>query len=64
MKNSTLYLLLKWLGIAAALALVLWVATTLAAQGHWLAVTVTAFVGLCILAIYATKRAVPMVSAA
>ncbi len=60
MKNSTLYLLLKWLGIAAALALVLWVATTLAAQGHWLAVTVTAFVGLCILAIYATKRAVPM----
>lgn len=58
--NKGLFLLLKWGGIALALAFVFWLATQLAADGHWIAVTAAAFIGLCILAIYGTRRAVPM----
>ncbi len=59
MKTSP-YRLLGWLALAAAVALVLWIATILAGQGHWLAVSVAAFVALCLLAIYGTRRAVPL----
>ncbi|MDO5697340.1 MAG: ABC transporter permease subunit [Dermatophilus congolensis] len=62
MKSPTrpLPLAAKWIAIAAAVALVFWIATQLAQQGYWLAVSVAAFVGMCILAIYGTKKAVPM----
>ena len=36
----------KWISIAAALALVFWIATELAQQGYWLAVSVAAFVAM------------------
>lgn len=58
--NKGLFLVLKWGGILAALAFIFWVATQLAAAGHWVAVTVAAFLGLAILAVYGTRRAVPM----
>lgn len=58
--NKSIYVALKWVLIVVALVFVFWLAAQLAMQGAWLAVTLTAFVGLCILLIYSTKRAVPM----
>lgn len=58
--NKGVYTGLKWLLIALALAGIFWLETQLVAQGAYLAVSLVAFVGLCILAIYGTKRAVPM----
>ncbi|WP_392468817.1 ABC transporter permease subunit [Arsenicicoccus cauae] len=59
-RTSAPALVLKWGGIALAMALVFWIATRMSAQGMWLGVSTVAFVGLCILAVYATRRAVPM----
>ncbi|GGB43743.1 sugar ABC transporter permease [Flexivirga endophytica] len=53
-------LALKWVAIAAALLLALYVASKLADHGHTLAVVGTAFVAMCVLVIYGTRRAVPM----
>lgn len=58
--TSTPYAVLKWVLIALALAAVFWVATQLVIQGQMIAVTLVAFIGLAILAVYATKRAVPL----
>lgn len=54
------YVILKWVLIAAAIAGVLYVAGVLASRGNLLAVIVTGMVGLAILLIYGTKRAMPM----
>ncbi|AKU15719.1 ABC transporter permease subunit [Luteipulveratus mongoliensis] len=51
---------LKWLTIGAAIALAFYVATRLADDGHWLAVSMVAMVAIAILAIYGTRRAVPL----
>lgn len=51
---------LKWGLIAAALALAAYVVQRLVANGSWLGVVITAFILLCILAVYATRRAIPM----
>lgn len=53
-------LVIKWVLIAASLALCLYVATKLADQGYTMWVVLVAFVAMIILAVYATKRAVPM----
>ena len=50
----------KWSAIAVALALVFWVDTQLATQGHLLAVVLVSMVGLAGLAVYGTRRAVPL----
>ncbi|KNX38195.1 ABC transporter permease subunit [Luteipulveratus halotolerans] len=51
---------LKWLAIAAAVALAFYVATKLADDGHWFAVSLVAMVAIAVLAVYGTRRAVPM----
>jgi len=51
---------MKWGAIAVALVLVFWVDTQLASQGHLLAVVLVSMVGLAVLAIYGTRRAVPL----
>src|SRR5690606_13488854 len=50
----------KWVLIALALAVLLYVAQQLVEAGHWLMVILTAFVATCILAVYATRRAIPL----
>ncbi|AKT50278.1 ABC transporter permease subunit [Arsenicicoccus sp. oral taxon 190] len=57
---KTVYLAIKWLLVAAALAVCFWLATQLATQGYALAVAVVAFVAMAILLIYSTRRFVPM----
>src|SRR6478735_1104674 len=51
---------MKWGAIAVALVLVFWVDTQLASQGHLLAVVLVSMVGLAGLAVYGTRRAVPL----
>ena len=58
--NKTVFVAVKWLAIAAALAGLFWIATLLAAQGMTPAIIVVAFLALAILLIYGTRRAVPM----
>lgn len=50
----------KWGLIALAGLIAAYIIQKLIANGSWLGVVVTAFVLLCILAVYATRRAVPM----
>lgn len=57
---KTVHLAIKWVAIAAALALCFWLATQLAAKGYAIGVAVVAFVAMAILLIYSTRRAVPM----
>ncbi len=52
--------LIKWPLLAAAMGACFYVATKLADKGYTLAVVVTALVGLIILAVYGTRKAVPM----
>ena len=52
--------IVRWGLVGAAMALLLLVATRLAAQGHLLAVVLTAMVGLAVLGVYGSRRAVPM----
>jgi arabinogalactan oligomer / maltooligosaccharide transport system permease protein len=52
--------LTKWGAIALALLLVFWVDSQLASQGHLLAVVLVSMLGLAILAVYGTRRAVPL----
>ena len=53
-------LVLKWVLIALALALMLFVAAKLTSDGQWLAVVGVAFLAMLVLAIYGTKGAVPL----
>ncbi|NLG19904.1 MAG: ABC transporter permease subunit [Actinomycetales bacterium] len=50
----------KWVLIALALAVLLYVVQELIEAGHWLMVILAAFVAMCILAVYSTRRAVPL----
>ena len=52
--------LAKWPLIAAALGLTFYIATKLAEKGYTLAVVMAALIGLLILAVYGTRKAVPM----
>ena len=54
------WLILKWVAIALALALVLWAAGKFAAAGNLPMVILLGFLGLAVLATYATRRGVPM----
>jgi arabinogalactan oligomer / maltooligosaccharide transport system permease protein len=49
----------KWGLIALSILGCLWLSQQLIEAGHWLMVTLVAFVGICILAVYATRRAIP-----
>src|SRR5665647_1945025 len=53
-------MLAKWVLIALVLALIVLVAAKLTSEGEWPAVVGVAFVAMAVLAIYGTKRAVPM----
>ncbi|MBC9823905.1 ABC transporter permease subunit [Terrabacter sp. MAHUQ-38] len=53
-------LAIKWVLIAAAMVGILWIATRLAAAGNTMAVVIAGLVGMGILAVYATRRAVPL----
>lgn len=53
-------LVIKWVLIALALAGVLWVATQLAIAGYTMAVIVAGMLGIGILAVYGTRRNVPL----
>lgn len=50
----------KWGLIILALLGLAWIAQQLIEAGHWLMVSVVAFVAICVLAVYATRRAIPM----
>ncbi|HNQ06781.1 MAG TPA: ABC transporter permease subunit [Tetrasphaera sp.] len=52
--------ILKWGLLALATLAALYVVQKLIAQGSWFGVVITAFILTCILAVYATRRAVPM----
>jgi len=54
------WIVVKWVAIAAALALLVWIAGKFAAAGSLWAVVGIAFVAMCVLAIYGTKRAIPL----
>ena len=58
--SRTLPLVVKWGLLAVTMAGIFWLATVLASQGLMLAVIVAGLVGLGILAVYGTRRAVPM----
>jgi arabinogalactan oligomer / maltooligosaccharide transport system permease protein len=53
-------LVVKWALIALVMATALYIATRLAAEGYWLMVVLTAFVGLAILVVYAGKGLIPL----
>jgi arabinogalactan oligomer / maltooligosaccharide transport system permease protein len=53
-------LAIKWVLIVATLGALLWIATQLAAAGNTMAVVIAGLVGMGILAVYATRRAVPL----
>ncbi len=53
-------LAIKWVLIALAIAGLFYIATQLALAGNVIAVVVAGFVGMGILAVYATRRAVPL----
>lgn len=57
--RATWAVALKWLLIAAVLALAIYLATKLAAAGHTLAVVGVAFVAMAILVVYGTRKNVP-----
>ena len=58
--NRSPWLVLKWVVIVAALALVVWAAGKFAAAGNLPIVILFGLLALFVLAIYATRRAVPM----
>ncbi|MEI2779005.1 MAG: ABC transporter permease subunit [Tetrasphaera sp.] len=51
---------IKWGLLAVAALIAAYVIQKLVAGGSWLGVVITGFILLCILAVYATRRAVPM----
>ncbi|MFX0538878.1 ABC transporter permease subunit [Ornithinimicrobium sp. Y1847] len=51
--------LLKWGLILASLGVLFYGATVLSAAGHWMFVVLVAFVGMGVLVIYGTRRAIP-----
>ncbi|WP_238695202.1 hypothetical protein [Ornithinimicrobium flavum] len=50
--------LVRWGLIVLALLVLAYVAQQLIEAGHWLMVSLTAFVAICIVAVYATRRAI------
>lgn len=54
------WIVVKWVAIAAALALLVWIGGKFAAAGSLWAVVGVSFIAMCVLAIYGTTRAVPM----
>jgi len=58
--NRSPWLVLKWVAIVATLALILWAAGKFAAAGNVPIVILLGLLALFTLAIYATRRAVPM----
>ncbi|MEO7754062.1 MAG: ABC transporter permease subunit [Terracoccus sp.] len=58
--TKTVALLIKWALIAFAILGIFFIATQLALAGNVIAVVVAGFVGMAILAIYGTRRAVPL----
>jgi arabinogalactan oligomer/maltooligosaccharide transport system permease protein len=60
MKRRSPYVILKWVIIAAVLAAIVYAAGLFAANGQLVLVVVLGLVGIAILAVYSTKRAVPL----
>lgn len=60
MKSRSPYVILKWAIIAVVLAGIVYAAGLFAANGQLILVVVLGLIGLAILAVYATRRAVPM----
>lgn len=60
MKSRSPYLILKWVLIAAALAAIVYAAGLFAANGQLIIVVILGLIGLAILAVYSTRRAVPL----
>ena len=54
------WIVVKWVAITAALALLVWIGGKFAAAGSLWAVVGVSFIAMCVLAIYGTTRAVPM----
>ncbi|GAA1155364.1 ABC transporter permease subunit [Ornithinicoccus hortensis] len=53
-------IVLKWLLLAVLAGVLVYVSMQLAEAGHVVWVVLVAFVGLCVLAVYGTRRAVPL----
>jgi arabinogalactan oligomer/maltooligosaccharide transport system permease protein len=60
MKSRSPYMILKWVIISVVLAGIVYAAGLFAADGQLILVVVLGLIGLAILAVYATRRAVPM----
>ena len=58
--TKPLALAIKWVLIIVTMAGLLWIATKLAQAGNITFVVITGLVGMGILAVYATRRAVPL----
>lgn len=58
--TKTTALAIKWVLIALTIAAIFWVAALLAAAGNILAVIIAGMLGIGVLAIYGTRRAVPL----
>ncbi|HEX7535581.1 MAG TPA: ABC transporter permease subunit [Dermatophilaceae bacterium] len=59
--GSPLWLLVtRWLLIGLTLAVLAIVVQKLIEQGSWVGIVIAAFVAMCVLAVYGTRRAVPM----
>jgi arabinogalactan oligomer/maltooligosaccharide transport system permease protein len=60
MQSRSPYVILKWVIIAAVLAAIVYAAGLFAANGRLVIVVVLGMVGIAILAVYTTRRAVPL----
>lgn len=58
-KSAPWAIAVKWVAVAAALALCLYLVTKLASAGYSLAVVGVAFVAMAVLVVYGTRRSVP-----
>ena len=59
-KTPVWLLVVKWLLLAAVVAFAFWVATRLTALGYEIWIVLVAFVVMAILAVYSTRRFIPM----
>ncbi len=58
--NKPTYLVVKWVAVGLAVATAFWLATTLAAAGYVIPTVVAGLIGIGILALYGTKKAIPL----
>nr|WP_083190689.1 ABC transporter permease subunit [Serinicoccus hydrothermalis] len=51
--------IVKWGSIGLSIVVLGWMAQQIIEAGHWLMVSMVGFIALCVIAVYATRRAIP-----